>query len=54
MPEPRIELLTFDPQIDFMDLPGSQLPIIGATRNMARLAASSIAAANGWRHSCDP
>jgi hypothetical protein len=39
MPEPRIELLIVDPQVDFMDLPGSQLPVPGATRDMARLAA---------------
>jgi len=38
MPEPRIELLIVDPQVDFMDLPGSQLPVPGATRDMTRLA----------------
>jgi nicotinamidase-related amidase len=39
MPAPRIELLIVDPQVEFMDLPGSQLPVPGATRDMARLAA---------------
>jgi hypothetical protein len=39
MSDPRIELVIIDPQIDFMDLPGSKLPVAGATRDMARLAA---------------
>jgi len=34
-----MELLIIDPQVDFMDLPGAPLPVPGATRDMARLAA---------------
>jgi len=39
MTDPRIELIIIDPQIDFMDLPGSKLPVTGATKDMKRLAA---------------
>jgi nicotinamidase-related amidase len=39
MTDPRIELVIIDPQIDFMDLPGSQLPVPGASNDMRRLAA---------------
>lgn len=35
----RIELLIIDPQNDFMDLPGAQLPVPGASADMDRLAA---------------
>lgn len=35
----NIALLIIDPQIDFMDLPGSNLPVPGATKDMERLAA---------------
>ena len=39
MSDPRIELVIIDPQIDFMDLPGSKLPVPGATKDTERLAA---------------
>jgi len=39
MSDPRIELVIIDPQIDFMDLPGSKLPVPGAAKDMERLAA---------------
>jgi nicotinamidase-related amidase len=35
----RIELLIIDPQVDFMDLPGSKLAVPGASKDMERLAA---------------
>jgi len=34
----HIALLVIDPQVDFMDLPGSKLPVPGATQDMERLA----------------
>ena len=42
-----MELLIIDPQVDFMDLPGAPLPVPGATRDMARLAAFIDRC--GWR-----
>ena len=35
----RIELVLVDPQVDFCDLPGSQLPVVGADADCKRLAA---------------
>lgn len=35
----NIQLVIIDPQIDFMDQPGSALPVPGATEDMKRLAA---------------
>lgn len=35
----RIELLCIDPQVDFMDLPGSALPVTGANEDTKRLSA---------------
>lgn len=35
----NIQLMIIDPQIDFMDLPGSALPVSGANEDMNRLAA---------------
>lgn len=34
----KVHLLVIDPQIDFMDLPGSALPVTGANADMDRLA----------------
>jgi nicotinamidase/pyrazinamidase len=34
----KVHLLVIDPQIDFMDLPGSALPVTGANDDMNRLA----------------
>lgn len=39
MSKVRIHLLAIDPQIDFMDLPGSALPVSGATDDTKRLSA---------------
>lgn len=35
----RVHLVIVDPQVDFMDTPGSALPVPGATADMQRLAA---------------
>lgn len=34
----KVHLLIIDPQIDFMDLPGSALPVAGANADMDRFA----------------
>lgn len=34
----KVHLVVIDPQVDFMDLPGSSLPVTGATEDMKRLA----------------
>ncbi len=34
----KVHLLVIDPQVDFMDSPGSSLPVTGANDDMKRLA----------------
>jgi nicotinamidase-related amidase len=43
----RNQLLIIDPQNDFMDIPGAALPVVGAARDMERLA--HLIDAAGWR-----
>lgn len=39
MSRTNVQLLVIDPQVDFMDSPGSALPVTGANEDMRRLAA---------------